>query len=102
MVILELIWFQNLITGVYIALCLSLLLAFIRLLKGPSLPDRVVALDLIAYIVICFIATYTIATGKEAFLDAAIVLALIAFLGTTAFARYVQQVGHTKKPDESL
>jgi multicomponent Na+:H+ antiporter subunit F len=102
MVILELIWFQNLITGVYIALCLSLLLAFIRLLKGPTLPDRVVALDLIAYIVICFIATYTIATGKEAFLDAAIVLALIAFLGTTAFARYVQQVAQTSKPDESL
>jgi multicomponent Na+:H+ antiporter subunit F len=102
MVILEIVWFQTVITGVYIALSLSLVLAFIRLLKGPSLPDRVVALDLIAYIVICFIASYTIATGKSAFLDAAIVLALIAFLGTTAFARYVQQAARATKPEESL
>jgi multicomponent Na+:H+ antiporter subunit F len=102
MVILETIWFHNIVTGVYAALSISLVLAFLRLLKGPSLPDRVVALDLIAYIVICLIATYTIATGKAAFLDAAIVLALIAFLGTTAFARYVTQVSKASKPEDNL
>jgi multicomponent Na+:H+ antiporter subunit F len=102
MVILETVWFQHLVTGVYAALCISFVLAFLRLLGGPSLADRVVALDLIAYIVICFIATYTIATGKSSFLDAAIVLALIAFLGTTAFARYIQQGAQKKRSDENL
>lgn len=102
MVIIDIVWFQNLVTGVYAALSISLVLAFIRLLMGPSLADRVVALDLIAYIVICLIATYTIATGKSEFLDTAIVLALIAFLGTTAFARYIQQSARASKQEENL
>ncbi|MEX0772823.1 MAG: cation:proton antiporter [Balneolales bacterium] len=77
----------------FIALCISLVLAFYRVVVGPSLPDRVVAIDLIAYLVIGFIATYCIASDQPVYLDAAIVLALIAFLGTIAFARYI---GHPK------
>jgi multicomponent Na+:H+ antiporter subunit F len=80
-------------------LSISLILAMIRLIVGPSLPDRVVALDLIAYIVITFIAAYSIATGVSDFIDAAIVVALIAFLGTVAFARYVQQSADKEKGD---
>lgn len=81
------------------ALGVSLVLAMIRLILGPSLPDRVVALDLIAYIVIAFIAAYSVATGVSDFLDAAIVVALIAFLGTIAFARYIQQSADNKEDD---
>ncbi|MEX0928554.1 MAG: cation:proton antiporter [Balneolales bacterium] len=73
----------------FIALCISLVLAFYRVIAGPSLPDRVVAIDLIAYLVIGFIATYCISVGQPVYLDAAIILALIAFLGTMAFARYI-------------
>lgn len=80
-------------------LSLSLLAGMVRLLQGPSLPDRVVALDLIAYVVIAFIATYAIYTNTSDFIDAAIVVALIAFLGTTAFARYVQKSGSERKND---
>lgn len=83
----------------FAALSISLILAMIRLIIGPSLPDRVVALDLIAYIVIAFIATYAITTGVSDFIDAAIVVALIAFLGTVAFARYVQQAAKKKEDD---
>ncbi|AXI99899.1 multicomponent Na+:H+ antiporter subunit F [Cyclonatronum proteinivorum] len=84
----------------FAALSLSLVAGMIRLLIGPSLPDRVVALDLIAYIVIAFIATYCIHTGTSDFIDAAIVVALIAFLGTTAFARYVLKAGRPSTNDE--
>ncbi|MEX0684584.1 MAG: cation:proton antiporter [Balneolales bacterium] len=73
----------------FVALGISIVLAFYRVVVGPSLPDRVVALDLIAYLVIGFIATFCISVGQSVYLDAAIVLALIAFLGTIAFARYV-------------
>ena len=73
----------------FVSLCISLILAFYRVVVGPSLPDRVVALDLIAYLVIGFIATYCIHISQAVYLDAAIVLALVAFLGTLAFARYV-------------
>jgi len=71
----------------------SLLLTFIRLVRGPSLPDRVVALDQFAAIVVGMIAVYTIDMGRDEVLRAAIVLALIAFLSTVAFARYAERRG---------
>lgn len=77
--------------GVMPILTLSFALAFVRLLRGPSLPDRVVAIDLLTTLSIGIIATYAIATGETAFLDVAIVLALIAFLTTVAFAYYIER-----------
>jgi len=70
-------------------LAMALALAFARLVRGPSLPDRVVALDLIALLVVGMIATHDIATAQPAFLDAALVVALVAFLSTVAFAHYL-------------
>jgi multicomponent Na+:H+ antiporter subunit F len=72
-------------------LSLALALAFWRLVRGPSLPDRVVALDLVAAIIVGFIAVYAVNTGQAVFLDAAIVMALIIFLGTVAFAQYIER-----------
>lgn len=70
-------------------LSLALITVFVRLVRGPSLADRVVALDLIAFVAVTFIALYSITTGEEVYLDAATALALIAFLGTVAFARFL-------------
>ena len=81
----------NLVFGVIV---LAMFLALIRLVRGPSLPDRVVALDLITIQIAAMLAVDTIATGQAVFLDAAIVLALISFLGTVAFARYLERRGH--------
>lgn len=81
-------------TAVHVAfgvLSLALLLVFVRLVRGPTLPDRVVALDMIAYLAISFIALYALMTQQPAFLDVAVVLSLIAFLATVAFARYVER-----------
>ena len=72
-------------------LSVALLLAFVRLVRGPSLPDRVVALDLISILAAGVTAVYAIAAEQAVFLDVAIILALIAFLGTVAFARYVEK-----------
>jgi multicomponent Na+:H+ antiporter subunit F len=74
----------------FAALSLALILVMVRLLRGPTLPDRVVALDTMAYLAIGFIAVDALGTREAIFLDAATTLALIAFLGTVAFARYVQ------------
>lgn len=82
-------FFSLSITITYVLLSLSLLVSLVRVVRGPSLPDRVVALDLIAFVVISLIATYAISSGHPVYLDVAIVLALMAFLGTIAFARYV-------------
>lgn len=72
----------------------ALFLAFYRLVRGPSLPDRVVAVDLIGTLAVGMIAAYDIATEQPILLDAATVVALVAFLGTVAFARYVERKGH--------
>ncbi len=85
---------------VFGALILSLAMALARLARGPTLPDRVVALDLIAFLAVGFIAVYAVAAEQPAALDAALTLALIAFLGTVAFARYVEHFGERREEDE--
>ena len=70
---------------------IAILLAVVRLIRGPSLPDRVVALDLISVLVAGATAIYAVRTEEAVFLDVAIVLALIAFLGTVAFATYIEK-----------
>lgn len=76
---------------VLVILVASLCLALIRLIRGPSLPDRVVALDLMAVLAVGIVAIDAVAMEQPVLLDAAVVLALIAFLGTAAFARYVEK-----------
>lgn len=71
----------------------ALFFALYRLVKGPSLPDRVVALDLIGTISVGVIGAYDIAVEQPLLLDAATVVALVAFLGTVAFAHYVVRRG---------
>ncbi len=68
----------------------AIVLTVVRLIVGPSLPDRVVALDLLGILAVSFIAIYSLSTGREVFLDAALALALVSFLGTVAFARYIE------------
>ena len=72
-------------------LALAVVMVFVRLVRGPSLPDRVVAIDLMNTLGIGIIASYAIAAGQAAFLDVAIAMALISFLGTVAFAYYIER-----------
>lgn len=72
-----------------VALAVALLLVFVRLLIGPHLADRIVALDTMTYLSIGFCAVWALATGQDAFLDAAATLALISFLATAALARRI-------------
>ena len=69
----------------------ALLIAFIRLVKGPTLPDRIVAMDLLGVLVVGLIVVLAGVSGVRATLDAAIVIALVGFLGTVAYATYVER-----------
>jgi multicomponent Na+:H+ antiporter subunit F len=69
----------------------GLILAVVRLLRGPSTPDRVVALDLAALLAVGIIAIFSVMTTEASLLSGALVVALIAFLGTVAFARYLEK-----------
>ena len=74
-------------------LVVALLIAFVRLVKGPTLPDRIVAMDLIGVLVIGLIVVLAATSGVRETLDAAIVIALIGFVATVAYATYVER-GH--------
>lgn len=76
-----------------VTLGIALLTAVVRIVKGPSLPDRIVAMDLAGVLVVGLIVVLAASTRVLATLDAAIVIALIGFLGTVAYATYVER-GH--------
>ena len=82
---------STVLTICFAMLSLALLISFIRLVLGPRLPDRVVALDLVGVLVVGLIILYDIATRLPVFLDAAIALALVGFAGTVAFAKYLER-----------
>ncbi len=74
-------------------LVLALLVALVRLLVGPTLPDRVVALDLMTAIGIGVILAGSVALGQTVMIDIGLMVALLAFLGTAAFASYLERRG---------
>jgi multicomponent Na+:H+ antiporter subunit F len=68
----------------------GILLALVRLALGPSLPDRIAAIEHMSILAIAVIAVWVLATGETPPLDLAIVIALIGFLATVALARYLE------------
>lgn len=84
-------WFEIVLLIALILLSFSIVLVFIRIVLGPSLPDRVISFDLIGTITIGMIAIYSIITGVESYMDAAIILSLVMFLGAIAFAYYMKK-----------
>ncbi|MFO7720984.1 MAG: monovalent cation/H+ antiporter complex subunit F [Gillisia sp.] len=84
-------WYEIVLMIALILLSFSIVLVFIRIVLGPTLPDRVISFDLIGTITIGMIAIYSITTGVESYMDAAIILSLVMFLGAIAFAYYMKK-----------
>lgn len=77
--------------GILPVLALALVFALYRFIKGPTVPDRIIALELLITISIGIIVVYSIVTHQSSLLDIAMVFALIAFLGTLSFTFYLKQ-----------
>ena len=77
-------------SALLIALAIGMLVGLLRLFKGPSLADRVMALDVLTMLALAQVVVYAIATRQQVYLDIAIGMALIIFLATVAFARYME------------
>jgi multicomponent Na+:H+ antiporter subunit F len=76
-------------TFALLLLVLAMLLSVVRLVRGPSLGDRILALDLITTLAVGFIAVVAVRTGFFLYVDIAVAIALLGFLSTIAFARYL-------------
>lgn len=91
--------FLELATFVALALLsASFLLTVVKVMQGPTLPDRILALDMLVAVAIGFIAVIGIKTGFALYIDIAIALGLVGFLATVAFARFILNRGKTEKP----
>jgi multicomponent Na+:H+ antiporter subunit F len=71
---------------VEIMLALAMALTFIRLILGPTMVNRVVALDLMAILVVGMMASEAVRSGEHALLDVAVVVGITTFIGIAAFA----------------
>lgn len=76
-----------------VLLLAALLLVIVRLARGPTLGDRILALDTLALLAVALIGAFTVRTGLGLYLDIAIAVALVGFLSTVALARYVLNRG---------
>jgi len=72
------------------ALILSAVFAIVRVIKGPTAPDRVVGLDTINTLVIVSMVVFGIATNSVIYIDVAIVYALLSFISTLFIAKYLE------------
>lgn len=73
----------------YGALCLALLLNFWRLLAGPSLMDRVLAVDTLLINMICMVMIYGIQQGSVFYFEVVLLLAMFGFISTVAYCKFV-------------
>lgn len=70
-------------------LILAQLLNLVRLMRGPSLPDRILALDTLYINTIALVVLIGVLRGATAFFEASLVIALIGFVATVAFSKYL-------------
>ncbi|RLL42721.1 Na(+)/H(+) antiporter subunit F1 [Oceanobacillus piezotolerans] len=83
-------------TILYFALTLfgiAIAIALFRIVFGPSLPDRVIALDMIGVNLISSMAIISIIIGTTFFLDVILIIGIIAFISTIAFSKYIERGG---------
>ena len=74
-----------------VAVLISMLLALVRALKGPSVYDRILAVNVFGTLTVILISVHGFLAGRPEFLDLALVYALINFIGTIAVTKYVGQ-----------
>jgi multicomponent Na+:H+ antiporter subunit F len=79
-------------------LTLGIVLTIVRIVRGPTLADRILGLDLITTLGMGFIGVIAIKTGFTLYVDIAIALGLVGFLSTVAFARYLLRQADSNPP----
>lgn len=69
----------------------TIAIAVIRIILGPSMPDRVIALDMIGVNLIAMIAVVSIMLKTKAFLEVILILGILSFIGTIAFSKFIER-----------
>ncbi|GIP31875.1 Na(+)/H(+) antiporter subunit F [Paenibacillus sp. J2TS4] len=72
-------------------IALSILACMYRLLKGPSMADRIAALDTIGVNLLAMVAIICMLQKTQAYMDTILLIGILSFIGTTALARYIER-----------
>lgn len=88
------------IIAVIVLICLSMIAVIYRMIKGPSASDRVVALDSLGVSLISLIGLFSILVETSFFLEIILLLAILSFIGTVAFSKFIEK-GDIIKRDNS-
>jgi len=80
---------------------ISVVLTVVRMVKGPSLADRVVALELVNLLAIGIITVFALVVEQTEFFDIAVVIALVSFMATVGFARYLERQRERESTNDS-
>lgn len=83
--------FETILNIVLIMLAVNIILCSIRALIGPSIPDRILALDAIGMQLIGIIGTIMIAQQTIAYSEVALVISILAFIGTIALSKFIER-----------
>ena len=76
-------------TTAFVCIAIALLLNFWRLVRGPSLPDRILALDTMYINTVALLVLFGIHQGQDVYFEAALLIALVGFVGTVALCKYL-------------
>jgi multicomponent Na+:H+ antiporter subunit F len=78
------------ITLSYIGLCICCSLCLYRIGRGPTSPDRAVAIDILGIVIVGFCALFALVTGRDFYMNLAIAWSLLSFIGTIALAKFLE------------
>ena len=84
---------ESLILAVFFGLLLCCAMCVYRIGRGPTAPDRMVAIEILGTLVVGFAVLLAAATGRDYFMNVAIVLALVSFVGSIALAKHLEGRG---------
>jgi multicomponent Na+:H+ antiporter subunit F len=87
---LMLSWQSNFLSRAFLWLIISAILCLYRVLKGPTAPDRAVAVDMLGILIVGFCAILSISTGRDWYIDIGLAWALQSFIGIMALAKYLE------------
>ena len=83
---------MNIFIWIFIALItMAMIGVSYRLVKGPNTSDRVIALDTIGVLLICVVGLYSIIIGTTFFLEIILLVAILSFIGTVAFSKFIEK-----------
>ena len=75
------------------ALFLCCFMCIFRIARGPTAPDRAVAIDILGIVIVGFCALIAVVTGKDFYINIAITWSLLSFIGTIGLAKYLEGRG---------